>query len=171
MKAVVQRVSSAAVRVEGATVSEIGPGLLVLLGVAKDDGMAEVADLLHDVQPYTAYLSIPTRPPAENWACIPDEAALNRTYQVFADRLDAVEYLIGYEGDAFALTGEIEKDLLSITAVHPMREEAVRTFLSRAGKAWEVVDRLVAQGDLARTTYAGQIFYLRRFRKNRREEP
>jgi D-tyrosyl-tRNA(Tyr) deacylase len=42
MKAVVQRVSSAAVRVEGATVSEIGPGLLVLLGVAKDDGMAEV---------------------------------------------------------------------------------------------------------------------------------
>lgn len=41
MKAVVQRVSSAAVRVEGSTVSEIGPGLLVLLGVAADDGRGE----------------------------------------------------------------------------------------------------------------------------------
>lgn len=38
MKAVAQRVSSAAVRVGGSTVSEIGPGLLVLLGVAVGDG-------------------------------------------------------------------------------------------------------------------------------------
>ncbi|MEX0620381.1 MAG: D-aminoacyl-tRNA deacylase [Solirubrobacterales bacterium] len=41
MKAVVQRVSSAAVSVRGSTVSEIGPGLLVLLGVAKGDGPEE----------------------------------------------------------------------------------------------------------------------------------
>ena len=38
MRAVVQRVSSAPVRVGGSTVSEIGPGLLVLLGVADGDG-------------------------------------------------------------------------------------------------------------------------------------
>jgi D-aminoacyl-tRNA deacylase len=37
MRAVIQRVSRAAVRVEGKVVSEIGPGLLVLLGVAGDD--------------------------------------------------------------------------------------------------------------------------------------
>ncbi|HEY7698626.1 MAG TPA: D-aminoacyl-tRNA deacylase [Vicinamibacteria bacterium] len=37
MKAVVQRVSSANVEVEGATVGKIGPGLLVLLGVARGD--------------------------------------------------------------------------------------------------------------------------------------
>jgi D-tyrosyl-tRNA(Tyr) deacylase len=41
LKAVVQRVSSAAVRVEGSTVSQIGPGLLVLLGVAEGDGREE----------------------------------------------------------------------------------------------------------------------------------
>jgi D-aminoacyl-tRNA deacylase len=41
LRAVVQRVSSAAVRVEGFTVSEIGPGLLVLLGIANGDGPAE----------------------------------------------------------------------------------------------------------------------------------
>ncbi len=37
MRAVLQRVRRAAVRVEGATVGEIGPGLLILLGVGRDD--------------------------------------------------------------------------------------------------------------------------------------
>jgi D-tyrosyl-tRNA(Tyr) deacylase len=40
MRAVVQRVARAAVRVEGRTAGEIGPGLLVLLGVAAGDGEA-----------------------------------------------------------------------------------------------------------------------------------
>lgn len=47
MRAVVQRVSRASVKVEGAVVGEIGPGLLVLLGVAQDDGEAD-ADYLAD---------------------------------------------------------------------------------------------------------------------------
>lgn len=41
MRAAVQRVSRAAVRVEGAAVGEIGLGLLVLLGVAQGDGHEE----------------------------------------------------------------------------------------------------------------------------------
>jgi hypothetical protein len=73
------------------------------------------------------------------------------------------EYLIGYEGDAFAYTGDIVKDLLSITAVHPMRKEAVEAFLLRDRAPWEVVERLVAQGDLRETNYDGHCFYLRRF--------
>lgn len=38
MKAVIQRVTSASVRVNGELVSQISDGLLVLLGVAKGDG-------------------------------------------------------------------------------------------------------------------------------------
>jgi D-aminoacyl-tRNA deacylase len=37
VKALIQRVSRAEVRVDGTVVSAIGPGLLVLLGVARDD--------------------------------------------------------------------------------------------------------------------------------------
>jgi D-tyrosyl-tRNA(Tyr) deacylase len=40
LRALVQRVSRAAVRVEGDTVAEIGPGLLVLLGVHRTDSEA-----------------------------------------------------------------------------------------------------------------------------------
>ena len=47
MRALVQRVERAAVRVEGAEVAAIGPGLLVLLGVTHDDGEAQ-ADRLAD---------------------------------------------------------------------------------------------------------------------------
>jgi D-tyrosyl-tRNA(Tyr) deacylase len=43
MRAVVQRVKRAQVTVAGEIVGEIGPGLLVLLGVAHDDTAADVA--------------------------------------------------------------------------------------------------------------------------------
>jgi D-tyrosyl-tRNA(Tyr) deacylase len=45
LRAVVQRVSSAEVQVEGRTVGKIGPGLLVLLGVGQGDAEAD-ADYL-----------------------------------------------------------------------------------------------------------------------------
>ncbi|MBF5045043.1 D-tyrosyl-tRNA(Tyr) deacylase [Aggregicoccus sp. 17bor-14] len=43
MRAVVQRVKEASVTVEGERVSAQGPGLLVLLGVGRGDGSADVA--------------------------------------------------------------------------------------------------------------------------------
>jgi len=41
MKAVIQRVRQGRVSVEGKTIGEIGPGLVILLGVGQGDGRAE----------------------------------------------------------------------------------------------------------------------------------
>jgi wyosine [tRNA(Phe)-imidazoG37] synthetase (radical SAM superfamily) len=127
--------------------------------------LREIAQFLHQLQPAVAYLSIPTRPPAEKGTHGPDENTLNHVFQIIGEKVACLEYLIGYEGDAFASTGDIEKDLLSITAVHPMRKEAVNKLLARAGATWTVVDRLLARAELAETEYEGHKFYLRRFKK------
>jgi len=124
--------------------------------------LAETADLLAQLRPDIAYLSIPTRPPAEDWVLPPDEAVINRAYQLFSDRLKQVEYLIGYEGNAFAFSGDVEDDLLSITAVHPMREDAVKQLITQAKAPWSVVQRLITEGQLIETQYNQQTFYLRK---------
>jgi D-tyrosyl-tRNA(Tyr) deacylase len=49
MRAVVQRVMRARVEVDGSVVGEIGPGLLVLLGVTKADTAAESAFLAEKI--------------------------------------------------------------------------------------------------------------------------
>jgi len=123
--------------------------------------VAETAEFVGRLHPRCAYLSVPIRPPAETWVRSPDEETLNRAYQQIAQVVDHVELLTGYEGDAFAFTGNAEEDLLSITAVHPMREEAIKTFLERAGASSAVVEELLARGLLAATQYAGHTYYLR----------
>jgi wyosine [tRNA(Phe)-imidazoG37] synthetase (radical SAM superfamily) len=125
--------------------------------------LAEVAGFLAEVDHLVAYLSIPTRPPAEDWVKPPSEDSLNRAYQLFSEKLEKVEYLIGYEGDAFASTGDAREDLLSITAVHPMRREAVARLLSRSGAEWSTVEKLVEEGPLVEASYGGHVFYVRRF--------
>ena len=49
MRALIQRVSKASVSVEGQTISSIGNGLLILLGVGHDDGEAQTQFLAEKV--------------------------------------------------------------------------------------------------------------------------
>jgi wyosine [tRNA(Phe)-imidazoG37] synthetase (radical SAM superfamily) len=120
-----------------------------------------MAEFLIRLNPAKAYLAIPTRPPVENWVGPPAPEDINAAFQVFQEKLDQVEYLIGYEGDAFAFTGDVEEDLLSITSVHPMRESAVSDFLKKAAADRSVVNKLMADGKLVETEFEGQKFYLR----------
>lgn len=109
-----------------------------------------------------SYISIPTRPPAEKWAKSADEHAVNRAYQVFKEKSIDAEYLIGYEGNAFAFTGNVEEDLLSITSVHPMRKEAVNEFLKKANGDWTIIDKLITDNKLIETEYKDSKFYMRK---------
>ena len=124
--------------------------------------LKDVADFLSQLSPTKAYLSIPTRPPAEERVHPPGEEVLNAAYQIISSRLEDVECLFGYEGNAFSMTGNVEEDLLGIVSVHPMREEAVLDFLTRAGEDWSFVKKLINRNLLLETEYEGQKFYIRR---------
>jgi len=128
-----------------------------------DGSVGAVAEFLGRLNPQVAYLSIPTRPPAESWVLAPREEDIARAFQIVNARVRRTEYLIGYEGNAFACSGDPEQDLLAITAVHPMRREAVEEFLAKTGAAWEVVRDLLDRNRLVETHYEGHTYYVRKF--------
>ena len=142
---------------------ELATETMLIRGL-NDDGeeAGRIASFLEELDPDKAYVAIPTRPPAEAWVEPADEEAVNRAYQIFDGKLGHVEYLIGYEGNAFAFTGNVVEDLLSITSVHPMREEGVEGLLSRAGSDWGIIERLIEEEMLVQLEHLGKKFYMRK---------
>ena len=126
-----------------------------------DTDFEKLAGFLAEVKPSTAFVAVPIRPPAETWVRPPEPATLNRAMQVIGTKVNRVEYLTGYEGNAFASTGDVVADIMSITSVHPMREDAVGDLLSKTKSDWTVVQRLIEEGRLVETEYEGRKFYLR----------
>lgn len=134
----------------------------MLINIDYGDELERIADFLAELKPDKAYIAVPTRPPAEKWVEPASEETINLAYQLFSERLGGkVEYLIGYEGNAFASTGNVVEDILSITAVHPMREEALRELLEKNNADWGVVEELLEKGKLIRLNYRGETFYMR----------
>ena len=123
--------------------------------------LAATADFLAAIGPQTAYLAIPTRPTTVPGVHGVDDAGLVRAYELFSARLRRVELLAGHEIGAFAHTGNARDDLLAITAVHPMREAAVRELLRKDHAAWSLVEGLVADGMLKCVDHEGERFFLR----------
>ena len=140
---------------------------MLIKGINDDSqNIKKVADFLAKVKPSCSYLSLPIRPPADSWVQSPSEEVVNQSYYILKEKVKQVEYLIGYEGNAFASTGEVKDDILSITSVHPMREDALQEFLKRAKSDWTVIEQLLKEDKLVESEYGGKKFYLRKFKKS-----
>lgn len=124
----------------------------------------EIAEFISSIKPNTAYLGIPTRPPAESWVVAPDEKAINTAFQIFTSKKIKTEYLIGYEGNEFTLTGLPSDDILSITAVHPMREDAIRQFIENSGYDFNIIEVLEKKQLLKRVKFQNHNFYTRKIK-------
>lgn len=145
---------------------------MLIHGVNDDAGeIVRVAEFLVNLKPEKAYIAIPTRPPAENWVKPASEHVINLAYQKFTEKLgeNRVEYLIGYEGDSFVSTGEFVEDLMGITSVHPMREDALENFLKKANRDWSVVHNLIKRGKLIELEFEGHKFYMRKLPSRRKK--
>ena len=129
------------------------------------NGFEETAEFLKHLKRLDkAYLAIPTRPPTRSWVTPAKEETVNTAFQVFTEKLgaDKLEYLIGYEGNAFSFTGRVEEDLLSITSVHPMRKEAVKEFLKKTDTSWSIIEKLLRENKLVELEYSGKLYYIRK---------
>jgi len=69
---------------------------------ATNSELENIADFISNLNINKSFISIPTRPPAEKWVKSATEYKLNKAYQLFKEKGIDVEYLIGYEGNAFA---------------------------------------------------------------------
>ena len=139
---------------------------MLLEGINTDDTKTtELAKFLQQLGPDKAYLAIPTRPTAEQGIIAPDAEKLNHIYQTLNQSIPEVELLTGYEGNAFASSGDLKKDLLAITAVHPMRKQAVQTLLNKTKTSWNIVRDLIEHNELREIEYNGNIFYLRAYKR------
>ncbi len=121
----------------------------------------KIAGFLRKLKPDKAYISIPIRPPAEKWAKPAKESVINEAYQTFSKYVKT-ELLISREGLDFGFSGDIEKDLLSITSVHPLREKAIVELLKKANADYSIVEKLVKEGKLAVVEFEGEKFYIRK---------
>lgn len=135
--------------------------MLVADGNDGPEAIEALAAALSRLQPAVSYLAIPTRPPAEDGVHPPSEARLNAAYHRLQAEVPRVELLLGYEGNAFASSGDAKRDLLSITAVHPMRREAVEALLRKDNAGWALVEGLLEDGRLVQLQFEGNDFYLR----------
>ena len=136
---------------------------MLVKGVNDDEEHVEkISAFVGQLRPAVAYVAAPIRPPAEAWVELPGMHSMIGAYESFASHVDRVEYLMGYEGNEFALSEGVEKSLLGITSVHPMREEAIDELLMQAGEGWDTVRRMVAAGRLVELDYRGHAFYVRR---------
>ena len=123
----------------------------------------QVGRFLGRLRPDIAYLSIPTRPPAEKSIEPADPSSVNRAWQIISENINRVELLTGYEGNAFSATGDLRKDILSITAVHPMREDAIKELINRSGYDKYFIDQMLENNEISKSYYNGHNFYLRKF--------
>ena len=126
------------------------------------ENIEHISAIMKSLKVDTAYVSIPTRPPAAKKIKPAGEQAIVAAYDEFSKVVPKVEYLIGYEGNDFGYTGNLEEDILNITAVHPMREDAVEEFLAKANAGWERIDELLKKGLLKKTEYSHHRFYSRK---------
>jgi wyosine [tRNA(Phe)-imidazoG37] synthetase (radical SAM superfamily) len=147
---------------------ELATETMLIQGVNDtSEEIEKIADFLVELKPDKPYLAIPTRPPAITTVTAASEQAINTAYQICSKKLSNVEYLIGYEGNAFSFTGNVEDDLLGITSVHPMRKEAVIEFLKKADADWRVIEKLIREGSLIELEYQGRKFYMRKLAQKR----
>ncbi len=121
----------------------------------------QTAAFISCLKPDTAYISVPTRPPALREVKPVTDRQLALAWNIFNSFGMKTETLAGFEGNDTGFTGNAADDILNITAVHPLREDTIRELIKKENADMEVVDSLLLQGLLKKTAFNGMNYYFR----------
>ena len=124
----------------------------------------QTAAFIASLNPETAYISIPTRPPALKGIKPVTEKQLTTAWKTFSNFGLKTEILAGFEGIDTGFTGNAFDDILNITAVHPLREDTMQELIKKEKSDMSVVDTLLLQGLLKKTAFNGKNYYFRSYR-------
>lgn len=134
---------------------------MLVEGINDDEqSIGQLISFLKTLQPFKVYLSIPTRPPEESWVRAPGLESVQRIGARVAEHIPVVELLINMEEGKFVSTGNLAEDILGITAVHPLREDALHEMVKQAGGDWQVIDDLMQKQLIRKVFYRGNPYYV-----------
>ncbi len=129
------------------------------------ESLTETAQIISEIKPHKSYILVPTRPPTENSVEAPSEEIMNMAYQIYSSLINNVELIASNEGTDFSYSSDAVKELTSILAVHPMRKDAVETFLSKSNSTWDLINNLINQNVLRVVEYSGNTYIIKNIRR------
>ncbi len=130
-----------------------------------EEALTRTAEQLSKIAPDMAYISAPTRPPAEDWVSVPGEDIFAKAHEMFSSFGAEPELIIAYEGDEFSAGSDFADDLLRITAVHPMRRKAVDKLMRKHGASGKELQLLLDKRLLTISRYRGDEYLCRNLKR------
>jgi wyosine [tRNA(Phe)-imidazoG37] synthetase (radical SAM superfamily) len=127
------------------------------------DLLHQTASFIVQLKPQAAYLSIPTRPPAVKTIKAVSESTITTAWEVFHSKGIKTELLTGFEGTDTGYTGNIYEDILNITAVHPLRDDAMDELLRKDNADARILTSLINQGVIKKINHQEHIYYVRSY--------
>jgi len=125
------------------------------------DLIRSTATLIKQIQPFVAYISVPTRPPAVSSVKKPSETTINAAYQIYKEAGLNTELLIGFEGVNTGYTGNAIDDIMDMCAVHPIREDTMDEILKKDQADPTILQLLLDGNYIKKVAYNEKFFYVR----------
>jgi len=137
---------------------------MLIKGVNDNQKEAQAAaTFIADLNPDTAYLALPLRPPAEDWVKPPDGEALMLVFDTFKGQIDQVELMMGLPESNLAPGEDAIQILLSTLAVHPLSTADIQQFFDERNIPISQLSSLITNDLVKKITYNNTDFYLRKY--------
>lgn len=131
----------------------------------KPSELRRIAGFIKELRIDRAYLSIPIRPPAEDWVESPTEEELLIAFETFANELGSkVELLNMPEPERFQVSSQPVEYILDVIRVHPLRlEYAIRILEEEYDNPMRIIDELETKGIIKIVEYQGTRYMIRKY--------